>query len=168
MPQPAKTVHARSLDRTWILIADGGAARIMTVSPDHTHLVRREEMTSPDIHRKTHDIVSERGGLGFASAGGRQHGMEAPTDAHELAKEQFIKTVAETLNRHAEAGDFDVLVLTVTRAQLRTLQDALSPATRSRVAAVIGKDLVKTPDHEIWDHLASEGAMPERPRRPGR
>lgn len=162
MMQTIKTVHPKALDRTWIVVADGGAARILGVAPDHTHLVTLRDTTSPNMHQKTHDMVSDRGGRVQESATSTRHGVEAKTDPHDLAKERFIQDLGESLNKSRAAGEFDVLVLAVTRAQVHTLEVALNAATKACVAATVAKDLVKTPNAEIWERLADDGIMPPR------
>lgn len=160
MPQTHKTVHPRSLDRTWIVVADGGAARILTVAPDHSHLVTLLSQTSPEIHQKTHDLVSDRAGRSIESASVTRHGIQAKTDPHDQAKERFVHELGKTLSARHAAGDFDVLVLAVTRAQMHSLQEALDARTKACVAGIVGKDLVKMPAAEIWEHLTADGILP--------
>ncbi len=166
MSHSAKMVNDRTMDRTWIVVGDGGAARIMAVSPDHTHLVTLQEITAPDSHRKTHDIVSDRGGRSFESGSSTRHGIEAKTDPHELAKERFVRDLGVTLSRNRAAGDFDVLVVVMTRAQMHALRESLDEATTACVAGFLTKDLVKMDNTAVWAHLTEEGLMPaaRRPR----
>jgi protein required for attachment to host cells len=124
-------------------------------------------MASPDMHNKTHDMVSDRGGRSFESATTGRHGIEAKTDPHDLAKERFVQSIAEDLNKSHAGGAFDVLVLAVTRAQVHTLETSLNATTRACVAAVVAKDLVKTPNHEIWPRLTEDGIMPPAQRKGG-
>ena len=121
------------------------------------------DFTSPDMHRKTHDMVTDRPGRAFESATPTRHAIAAKTDPHEQAKERFIHGLGLTLNHHRAAGDFDVLVLAVTRAQVHELETALDAGTKASVAARIAKDLVKTPNVEIWQRLIEEGIMPPAP-----
>ena len=166
MPHTAKSVHSRNLDRTWIVVADGGAARILAVAPDHTHLVSLHDITSPDMHRKTHDMVTDRPGRSFESATPGRHAIAAKTDPHEQAKERFVHGLGVTLNQHRAAGDFDVLVLAVTRAQVHELEEALDAGTKACVASRISKDLVKTSNADIWARLIEDGVLPPRPTAP--
>lgn len=160
MSPPVKTVPNHSLDRTWVVVADGGAARILTVSPDHSHLVTLREMISPDIHHKTHDIVSDRAGRSFESASSTRHGIQAKTDPHDLAKERFVHDLGKSLSDCHLGGDFDVLVLAVTRAQVHNLEGALSATTKACVAGIAAKDLVKMSNTAVWEHLTADGIMP--------
>jgi protein required for attachment to host cells len=139
------------------------------VAPDHTHLVSLHEITSPDLHRKTHDMVTDGPGRVFESAAPGRHAIAAKTDPHEQAKERFIHSVGVLLNQRRAAGDFDVLVLAVTRAQVHEFEAALDDATKACVAARLSKDLVKTPTAEIWHRLIEDGVVPQRPAgaRPG-
>ncbi len=153
-------------NRRWIVVADGGGARLLALAKDGTSLETLREMRSPDIHRKTHDLVTDRAGRSFESVGPTRHAVEAKTDPHELAKEHFITEVAETLARENQAGSFDDLVLVVTRTQAHTMQAALDEATRAKVRGVVTKDLLKTPNAEIWDRMIEAGLLPPRPTRP--
>jgi protein required for attachment to host cells len=165
MSQPGGAAQGRhSLERRWIVVADGGAARVLALNPERNGLAVLHEMESADRHSKTHDIVSDRPGRSFESASPTRHGVEAKTDPHELSKERFVEAVAGWLNGQASA--FDDLVLIVTPAQASTLTGALEPAVRERVREVITKDLVKTPNPEIMDRLIGEGLLPPHPTPP--
>ena len=122
-------------------------------------------MTCPDIHNKTHDMMADRAGRSFESATTGRHGIEAKSDPHDLAKERFVQSIAEDLNKHHAAGDFDVLVLLITRAQVHTLETSLNATTKACVASIVAKDLVKTPNHEIWPRLTEDGIMPPAHRK---
>jgi len=162
----AATTPRKSLDRRWIVVADGGSARVLTISADRTSLVTQREMVSADIHRKSHDLTSDGPGRSFESGSTTRHAIEPKTDAHELAKERFVGDVAAMLVEQNRAGAFDELVLIVTRAQAKTLKSALDTATAARVTHTLTKDLVKTPNAEIWDRLIEAGMMPPRPSLP--
>jgi protein required for attachment to host cells len=162
----AATTPRKSLDRRWIVVADGGNARVLTISADRTSLVTQREMMSADVHRKTHDLISDRPGRSFESGSSTRHSIEAKTDPHELAKERFVADVGAMLVEQNRAGAFDDLVLIVTRAQAKSLKSALDTATAARVTHTWTKDLVKTPNAEIWDRLIEAGMMPPRPSLP--
>lgn len=165
MSHPGGAAHGRHApERRWIVVADGGAARVMALTAERNGLAVLHEMESADRHSKTHDMVSDRPGRAFESASPTRHGVEAKTDPHALAKERFVEAVAGWLNGQASA--FDDLVLLVTPAQAGTLTGALLPAVRERVRETITKDLVKTPNPEIMDRLIEQGLLPPRPTPP--
>jgi len=152
--------------RRWIVVADGGQARVLALNADRTGLENRREMQSADIHRKTHDLISDRPGRSFESASPTRHAIAPKSDAHEMAKDRFIAEVAQMLAQEGQAGAYDDLVLVVARGQVSKYRAALDKATRPRVHAVITKDLVKTPIAEIWDRMIEAGHLPPRPALP--
>lgn len=154
------------LERRWIVVADGGSARFLAVSPDHTSLVAQREVTSTDIHRKTHDLVTDRLGRSFESASPTRHGIAPKHDPHEMAKEHFVQALAEMLNQDNQAGHFDELIIAINGSQAATLRHALDAATSARIVEILNKDLTKTPVNDIWDRLIESGLMPPRSRIP--
>lgn len=153
-------------NRRWIVVADGGSARLLALAADGTSLETLHEMTSPDMHRKTHDLVTDGPGRSFESSGVARHAIAAKTDPHEQSKEEFITEVAKKLTQENQSGAFDDLVLVVTRTQAHTLQSALDDATRAKIKDVVTKDLVKTPNAKIWDRMIEAGLLPPRPTMP--
>jgi protein required for attachment to host cells len=159
---PPRPRHRPNLSRRWIVLVDGGAARVLAVSEAHTSLDTLREMHAADVHRKTHDLVTDRAGRSHESASPTRHGIEAKTDPHAQAKENFVGEVAEMLVREYRAGAFDELILAVTPAQAQNLKDGLDAATAAVVRATLTKDLVKEPNAAVWDRLIAEGLMPPR------
>jgi protein required for attachment to host cells len=91
--------------------------------------------------------VNERGST-------TRHAIEPRQDPHKAAKHKFMLEVAKQINSHAEAGDFDQLVLVAPGHALHDLREALSAIATGKVAGSLGKDLTKTPDHDLTSHLA--------------
>ena len=154
-------------NRRWIIIADGGRARVLGLAANGESLDTLHEITSPDIHRQTHDLVTDGPGRSFESASMARHAIAAKTDPHAQAKEDFITDLATMLVGENQAHAFDDLVLVVTKAQAHHLQTALDDATRAKVREVITKDLVKTPNPKIWDRMIEARLLPSRPTMPG-
>jgi len=155
-------------DRRWFVVADGGSARILALAPDGNNFDVLHEMTSPDRHRKTHDMVTDRAGRSHESASPTRHAVAAKSDPHDQAEKEFVEAVAGHVNSQHQAGAFDDLVLVVDRSHAHVLKGALDHATGAKVVQVVTKDLVKTADGEIRDRMAEEGLLPARPTPPGR
>lgn len=164
-PVPIHPAHA-PLDRRLIVVADGGSARFLTISPDHTSLTVQQTITASDIHLKTHDLMTERLGRGFESASPTRHAIAPKHDPHELAKEHFVQALAEKLNQDRQAGHFDELIIAVAPGQAATLRHALDAATTASVVELLAKDLTKTTASDIWDRLIEARLMPPRSRVP--
>ena len=165
-PLPGSPRHP-SLDRLWIVVADGGAARILAVSEDRSRIEVLREMNAPTMHLKTHDLVTDRAGRSFESSSPTRHAIAAKHDPHEQQKSHFIQTVADLLGEDNRAGLFDRLILIVTPAQAKTLQDGLDPQTRARVRETITKDLTKEAPNHVWERMIEAGLMPPRAGAPG-
>ena len=80
--------------------------------------------------------------------------VEPRRDLHEAAKEDFIRTVADTLAGDLKDGKFDELVLVAPPGVIAELKGSLSKPTAKIVVKELHKDLTKVPDHELTGHLA--------------
>ena len=152
--------------RRWIVVADGGHARVLALGADGDNLAVVHEMNSPDVHHKTHDIVTDSAGRSHESASPTRHAVAPKTDPHDESENHFVKAVAAHLNKQHQAGAFDDVVLIIDRSHAHVLKDALDHNTGAKVVQVVTKDLVKTPNHEIRDRMATDGLLPPRPTRP--
>jgi protein required for attachment to host cells len=82
-----------------------------------------------------------------------RHAVEPRTDPHQERKAQFIRSLAERLNRAAGEQLFDDLVLFAPPRALGELRQALDDGTRARIKAEAAKDLTNTPIAELTEHL---------------
>ena len=143
----------------WIAIADGEHARI--VQPDGEALRTLRALDSAAAHQRSRDIGSDRPGRSFESANAAHHAVEPRHDPHRLEEERFVQFVAEQLNDAASRNEFDALLLVAPPRALRALRAALDDGTRKKLVDTLEKDLVKTPDHELWPHVR-EWVTPKR------
>lgn len=140
------------LQKLCIVIADGGHARFVRPAADHA-LHTFEAVDSTTVHKKDHDLVSDRPGRSFESGATGRHAYSPRHDPHELAKERFAQVVARRINEDAAAEVFNELVVVAPRHVLSELTDALDVPTKAKLLGSLAKDLVKTPDDELWPHL---------------
>ncbi len=164
MSQEPRVARARrrSLDRIWVVVADGGQARVLGVTGDRRGLTLLREMTSVDAHRRTHDLVSDRPGRSHESASPTRHAIAPRQDAHEQARERFVSQLALMLIEDNRARQFDELILIVAPGLTGPLRDALDEPTRARVRETLVKDLTKVPLNDIHDRLVEAGLLPPR------
>jgi protein required for attachment to host cells len=143
-----------------IAIADGEHARF--VQPDAANALRTvSSLDSAAAHLHSRDIGSDGPGRTFESAASARHGVGERQDLHAMAKEKFVHLVGEQLNGASGRGEFDELLLVAPPRALAELREALDAATRAKLVGALEKDLVKTPDHELWPHVR-EWVSPER------
>jgi protein required for attachment to host cells len=134
------------------VIADGGRARFVHPAPDNAlHTI--EAIESSTIHKRDHDLVSDRQGRSFESASIGRHAFTPRHDPHEMAKDHFAQAIARRINEESAAGAFDELVVVAPGHVLSEFTDTLDAPTKAKMLGGLAKDLVNTPDHELWPHL---------------
>lgn len=136
--------------RTWIVVADGARARIF--------LQEGKALNPAPVHEAavalapSHEIGTDRPGKGHVSAG-RRHGMQPKSDPHLVEKERFAQTLAAHVDRAAEAGSFDRLVLVAPAKTLGVLRERLGKAASGMVSEEIAKDLTHVAPHDLPGYL---------------
>ncbi len=144
-----------------IAIADGEHARF--VQPDGDNVLRTvESFDSSSAHLRSRDIGTDRPGRSFESGASAHHAVGQRHDLHTMEKEKFIQLVAEQLNAASERGEFDELVLVAPPRALPELRQALDEKSIAKLIGSLEKDLVKTPDHELWPHVSEWVSAPVR------
>jgi protein required for attachment to host cells len=134
------------------VIADGGHARFVRPASDNA-LHTFEAVDSVTLHKRDHDLVSDRPGRAFESGTAARHAYTPRTDPHEMAKDQFTREVARMINATSAADEFHELVVVAPSHVLSELTECLDAATRAKLLGSLAKDLVNTPDHELRPHL---------------
>ncbi len=134
------------------VIADGKHARFVRPAEDN-RLHTQAGLDSPTAHQRSGDLVSDRPGASFHSDSSAHHAVAPRHDPHDMAKEAFAKDLAARLNTAAAAGQFAELVLVAPPHTMNPLQAHLDVTARGRVIGTLEKDLVKTPDQDLWPHV---------------
>jgi protein required for attachment to host cells len=145
-----------------IAIADGEHARF--VQPDGDNALRTVgALDSASAHLRSRDIGSDQPGRSFESGTSAHHGVGERHDLHGMEKERFIRLVGEQLNAASGRKEFDELLLVAPPRALSELREALDAATQAKLVGTLEKDLVKTPDHELWPHVQEWVSLARRP-----
>jgi protein required for attachment to host cells len=143
-----------------IAIADGEHARF--VQPDANNVLRTvQAIDSASAHLRSRDIGSDRPGRALESASSARHAVGQRHDLHRMEEEKFARMIAEQVNAKVARGEFDELLLVAPSHAMHDLQESLDAATKAKLIGTLEKDLVKTPDHELWPHVR-EWVSPER------
>lgn len=140
--------------RTWILIADGARARVLVHRGVALGLEPVEGMAMTFDHRRARDIGSDKPGRSFESVGATRHAVSPHTDPERNEEKRFAHEIAERLDKEAERVSFDRLVLVAPPTMLGDLRNALTPRLSALVSATLDKDLTKTPEKKLAQHLA--------------
>jgi protein required for attachment to host cells len=139
--------------RTWILIADGSRARIVESDGTGHRLHAVEGMTFLADHASTHEIMSDRTGRSYSSVGPGRSAIEAHTDPHRELKKKFAQQLADVLAQALEQKSYNRLFIVSPPTALGDLRAAISAAVRAKVGGEVAKDLTKTPNTELAEHL---------------
>ena len=139
--------------RLWYVIADGGRARF--VERDEEGAFRTlSSFVSTELHKSAHELGRDHPTRVKESTSPARSAVEPRRDLHEAVKEDFIRTVADTLAAELKDSKFDELVLVAPPGVIAELKDSLSKSTAKAVVKELHKDLTKVPDHELTRHLA--------------
>jgi protein required for attachment to host cells len=138
---------------TWIVVADGARARIVKNEGPGKGLVSAMDHDFAAPHVPSRDQGSDRPGRGFKDAAGARHGMEPGKDFHVYEKARFAKDIAGVLDRAAESGAYDRLLLVAPPKTLGALRKALGNTAKGRLTGHLDKDLTHLEISELQSHL---------------
>ena len=151
-----------SHQRLCFIVADGGHVRFVHPAADNG-LHTTEALDSKSLHKRTHDLVSDRPGRTSESATTARHAVSSRTDPHEQEKVRFAETAAHMINETGAAGAFDTFVLVAPPDTLAVLEAGLDVITRAKLKGTLAKDLVKVPDDALGPHLREWIGAVKRP-----
>src|SRR3954469_364542 len=111
--------------RTWILVADGGGARILeALGKGHgLHAISGSESRAENA--PSHELGRERPGRVHESVGTTRHAIEPRRDPHKALETLFADQLATMLGKYAAARAFDRLVILAPPAMLVDLRKAM-------------------------------------------
>lgn len=150
--------------KLWIVVADGGQARVVIPRPEDFTLETHDHMTSESAHLRSSDLGADRPGRVHESASATRHSAEPRTDPAEAAKQHFAQKLGRWVADASRRGEFDELVLVATSHILSKLKDSLDKPAADKLRGALAKDLTKVPDHELQPHLSQWVRPPHRIR----
>lgn len=136
---------------TWILIADGGKARVLVSEGRGAKLVEHDKLNlqaeaiphaAPGTQAPTR--VQE-------SASTERHAIEPRMTPKRQAENDFAREVADRLD--SEIANYDRLIIVAAPKMLGDLREFISTAVGTKLETTIAKDLTNTPNNEIAGHL---------------
>jgi protein required for attachment to host cells len=145
------------------VLADGAHARFIEQSPETHAFVTVHRMDgSQRLEILRAEQRDEQVGRSFESGSAARHGV-GREDAYRRAKEAFAADVAKTLRELLSRTSHQGVVLVGPPRLLKVLRAGIGPA--DRVVAELGKDLTKTPDHELGEWLTPLSLVAQGERR---
>jgi protein required for attachment to host cells len=152
-------LHEHAVDRgvktCWVLVANGGRARIIEMSRKPGDFRELQYLESPSMHLTNQDLVSDASGRSFHVRGPAGHSKPARSDAHDLGEQQFARSLVQRLERALAAGRFDGLVIAADPRTLGTLRKSLSRELAACLTLEMNLDLTGMPARKLEDKLRS-------------
>jgi protein required for attachment to host cells len=140
-------------NKTWILVADAGRARVLEKTGSAKSLILVQESVLTHDNPKTSDIVRDRQPRSYDSVGRGRHAMSHGTDPHRAAKASFAAKLVDHLERSYAKGEFEWLVMIAPPQMLGDLRQALPESLRQIVSDEIALDLTRASDADVARHL---------------
>lgn len=144
---------------TWILIANGGRAHILSSTGSGTGIEEVDGMSFENPNPPARDIMADKQGRAFDRFGGGRHAMEYPSDPAEQSAQEFARYLDGILQKAVSKNSFDRLAIVATPSMLANLRQSLSPDVRARISAEVDKDYTKIPIAKLPQLLRQSGAL---------
>lgn len=134
---------------TWVLIADGARARILSIDGHGTsrQLIEIEEFSGD--HSASRELLRDKPARVYESHGEARHAIQPKSDPHRALKHSFAEHIANAMANHLERAAFDKLIVVAAPVTLGDLRVSFSDAVKARISVEIDKDLTKMPNSDI-------------------
>ncbi len=139
--------------RTWILIADGSRARILSNNGPGKGLEPVRDFEFEKGRLAPGEIMADRPGRTFDSSGPGRHAMAYPADPVREAQKRFAMQLIEFLNDELAGGAFDRLIITAPAKFLGDLRASISKPLETATIAEVRKDLTRLPNDKLPEHF---------------
>lgn len=144
---PTSRVDLKASTR-WVVIGGRSETQIFKAAPKSLTLV--ESLENKEARKKDRDIVSDKPGRAFASAGGGvRHALDNTSKEHEFQAKKSAKAVADFLKKSAKDGRFTELALMAEPHFLGMLRSALGKKLSELVVVEVPKEILAKTDAEM-------------------
>ncbi|MGH6939755.1 host attachment protein [Hypericibacter sp.] len=137
---------------TWVLVADGKSASILSYNGPGHRLTLVPGMTFKTELHASRDLGTDKPGRVQESGYSAHHSVETP-DYHRIEKTVFAQHLAHRLDAAIESGECKRLVLVAPPQTLGELRMALTPKAREHVIGEVHKDLTHLGPQDVATHL---------------
>jgi protein required for attachment to host cells len=141
------------MSNIWVVVADEAKARILSSSNSTEPLLELKMLSSPEAHLLEQDLVSDKSGRSFDSAGRGRHSMEEKSEYKEHYAINFAKDINNYLEKHRQLKSYSKLIIVAAPHFLGVLRKELSKGIVNSISLEIDKDLTMLESQKIRDHL---------------
>lgn len=130
----------KGLKKDWVVVANSSYVEIFEV--EGKKITKVERIDYPQGRLKAIDILSDRPGRGFESAGGgARHAMSSEVDPHTHEQQVFAHQIANTLKKAKETNKYERLHLMAPPIFLGILRDILPENVVKSIHQEINKSI---------------------------
>lgn len=137
----------------WALVANSGQARIVEMRRKPYEFRPIAELVSEAQHLTSKDLVSDASGRVYHTQGPGTHAMQPRSDPQETAEGQFARSLADKLDKAANLGRFERLLIVADPRTLGRMRTLLNRTVAARVADEVALDLVSLPPNQLEPRL---------------
>lgn len=138
---------------TWVLIANGAQARVLENTGPGKGLQQVDGLDFAIDPLQAQDIMADKPGRSHSSVGSGRSAMEPRTNPVDHREAEFVRSLADMLNRKQQSGAFDRLVIAASPTALGDIRQAMSPGVKKAIVAELSKDLTNLPTTKLGDHF---------------
>lgn len=138
---------------TWVLIANGAQARVLENTGPGKGLQQVDGLDFAIDPLQAQDIMADRPGRSHSSVGSGRSAMEPRTNPVDHREAEFLRSLADMLERKQQSGAFDRLVIAASPTALGDIRQAMSPGVKKAIVAELSKDLTNLPTTKLGGHF---------------
>jgi len=139
----------------WVLVANSGQARILEMQRNPYVFHQVSELVSEAQHLTNKEIVSDASGRDYHAQGPGSHSKKPRTDPHEQAEEQFSRSLARKMEKAAQLGRFDQLLVIADPRTMGRLRQRMNRSLAGKVTDEVALDLVGLPLPQLESRVRS-------------
>jgi protein required for attachment to host cells len=137
----------------WVLVANSGQARILEMQRKPYEFHQVSELFSETQHLTNKEIVSDASGRVYHTQGPGTHSMKPRSDPHEQAEEQFSRGLAQKMEKAAQLGRFDQLLVVADPKTMGRLRQRMNRSLAGKITDEVALDLVGLPLPQLESRL---------------
>ena len=143
---------------TWVVVCDGRKTIVLENVGDAEYPDLRTRSAIEAEDAATSDLGTDRPGRVHQRMGAGRSAVEQ-TDWHDRNEEEFLKALADRLDKAVLAKEVTHLAIVAPPRALGMLRKAYSQHVKDALIAEVDKDLVSHPVSDIEKHLLGERAL---------
>jgi len=141
------------MTKLWIVVADEAKARILSTNNSTDALSELQTLSTSETSMREQDLVSDKSGKSYDSAGKGRHSMGEKSDHKEQYAIRFAKEIGTYLENHRQSKDYMKLIIVAAPHFLGLLRKEFSKGVSELISLEIDKDLTMVDTQHIREHL---------------